>query len=68
MLAGPQAALDVIHGVVGTDVAGCHVGDGIASGQCGVDVGGGGDAYLGVEPRKRRGVLTVLVRRGRDDS
>ena len=36
-----QAALDVGDGLVGADVAGRHVGDGVAVGQRGVDVRGG---------------------------
>jgi len=33
-----QAALDVVDGFLGPDVAGRHVGHGVAFGQCGVDV------------------------------
>ena len=44
MLAGAQAALDVVDRLVRTDVAGGHVGDGVAAGQCGVDVGRRRDA------------------------
>ena len=52
--AGAQAPFDVGDGLLGPDVAGRHVGDGVAVGQRRVDVGGRRDPGRAVQPGERR--------------
>ena len=60
MLACAQAPLDVLERLVGADVAGRHVGDGVAAGEYGLNVGGRRNARFGVEPANVAASLPFL--------
>jgi hypothetical protein len=57
-----QAPLDVVDRLLGTDIAGGHIGDGVTARQGGIDIGRCRDAGRIAQPRERRRILAVLVR------